>query len=82
MAIYTFRNTETDEIFEVNIRMSDYDQYKIDNPTHERYHASAPAFADSVRIGVKKTDNGFKEVLQRIHEKTAGSQLNKTTNQI
>lgn len=41
------------------------------------YHA--PLFGDPVRLGVSKTDNGFKEVLQRIHERTAGSQLDKTS---
>jgi putative FmdB family regulatory protein len=37
----------------------------------------SPAFGDAVRLGVKKPDKGFKEVLQKIHEKTPGSILNK-----
>jgi hypothetical protein len=37
---------------------------------------------DAHRIGVRKTDAGFKEVLQRIHEKTPGSELNKTARQL
>jgi hypothetical protein len=28
MTTYTFRNTETDEIFDVQMRMSEYDEYK------------------------------------------------------
>ena len=41
---------------------------------------SGSSFIDPVRLGVRRPDQGFKEVLQRIHEKTAGSTLNKTTN--
>lgn len=32
-------------------------------------------WADAARMGVKTTDNGFKEVLSRIHEKSPGSNL-------
>jgi hypothetical protein len=82
MPTYVFQNTETKEIFEKVLKMSEFDQYKLDNPTHIRFHNSAPAFADPVRIGVRKTDTGFKEVLQKIHEKTAGSTLNTHSSQI
>jgi hypothetical protein len=30
-------------------------------------------------MGVKRIDNGFKEVLQKIHSKTPGSIMNRTT---
>lgn len=37
----------------------------------------APAMGDAVRLGVTKIDNGFKEVLQRIHAANGrGSNLN------
>jgi putative FmdB family regulatory protein len=35
----------------------------------------APGLVDPVRIGLRKPDSGFKEVLQKIHEKTPGSRL-------
>ena len=35
----------------------------------------AVSFGDPVKLGLKKPDNSFKEVLQKIHSKTAGSQL-------
>ena len=82
MPTYKFRNTETNEIFEKVMKMSELDSYKQQNPTHESYIDSAPPIADSVRIGARKKDSGFKEVLQRIHEKTPGSQLNQTSSQI
>jgi hypothetical protein len=37
---------------------------------------------DPVRVGARKMDTGFKEVLQRVHEKTPGSELNKLSSQI
>ena len=37
----------------------------------------APPMGDSVRLGITRPDNGFREVLSKIHEKTPGSTLNK-----
>lgn len=82
MPTYVFKNTETNEIFEKIMKISEYDQYKLDNPTHERYHDTAPPTGDPVRLGVTKKDTGFKEVLQRVHEKTPGSKLNNFSSQI
>jgi putative FmdB family regulatory protein len=37
----------------------------------------APVMGDAVRLGITRTDNGFKEVLQRIHAANGvGSNLN------
>lgn len=76
MPTYKFRNTETQEIFEVVMKIADFDQYKLDNPTHERYYdGQAPSMGDSVRLGLRKPDSGFKEVLHKIHERAPGSQI-------
>lgn len=40
------------------------------------YGAGAPALGDPVRLGITRPDNGFRDVLRRIHEKTPGSILN------
>jgi len=83
MPTYLMKNTETGEIFEINCRMSEYDQYKLDNPTHERhYDGYAPSVGDPVRLGVRKMDTGFKEVLQKIKEKTTYADFDKTSSQI
>lgn len=79
MPIYTFRDKESLEEFDKFMKIADREQFLIDNPNLEVV-IGAPAIADSVRIGVKKADNGFKEVLQKIHSKTAGSKLNTSTN--
>lgn len=78
MPVYDFRNKDTGEIFERVMKISEKEQYLSENPNIEMYFKVAPGMADSVRIGVRKADNGFKEVLQKIHQKTPGSQLNRT----
>lgn len=80
MPTYEFRNKETGEVTEVFMKMSSKDQYLIDNPHLEQTMTKAPAFAGD-HITIRK-DTGFKEVLQKIHEKTPGSQLNKVSTQI
>jgi hypothetical protein len=80
MPTYSFRNKETGEIHDEIMRISARDQYLLDNPHLESIITSAPAFAGD-HITLKK-DTGFKEVLQKIHERTPGSQLDKTSSQI
>lgn len=42
----------------------------------------APGIGDTVRMGLRKPDDGFKEVLQKIHEKTPGSRLKDSSSYI
>ena len=80
MPTYDFRNKETGEVTEHIMRMSELDIFKEANPHLEQTITRAPAFAGD-HITIKK-DTGFKEVLQRIHSLTPGSQLDKTSSQI
>lgn len=80
MPTYDFRNKDTGEVFEKVMKIADKEQYLIDNPHLEQTITTAPAFAGD-HIILKK-DTGFKEVLQRVHEKTPGSQLNQLSSQI
>jgi len=82
MPTYDFRNKETGEIVERIMSVSAKEEFLKENPQFESYHGGAPVMMDPVRLGVRRPDQGFKEVLQRIHEKTAGSQLNKTSRDI
>jgi CHASE3 domain sensor protein len=80
MPTYDFKNKETGEVFEKIMKIADKEQYLLDNPHLEQTITTAPAFAGD-HIILKK-DTGFKEVLQRVHEKTPGSQLNQLSSQI
>jgi hypothetical protein len=80
MPTYSFRNKDTGEIHDEFMRISAKEQFLLDNPQLESTITGAPAFVGD-HITIKK-DTGFKEVLQRIHSLTPGSQLNKTSSQI
>ena len=38
--------------------------------------SGAPSLGDPVRLGIRKPDQGFKEVMQKIHSNNPGSNLN------
>jgi len=82
MPTYTFRNKETGEQYDKFMSIAAREELLNSDLNLETIITSAPALGDPVRLGITKTDNGFKEVLQKIHSKTAGSQLNKTTRQL
>lgn len=50
--------------------IADRTQYLLDNPDLEITFLSAPAMGDSYRMGMKKPDSGFNEVLSKIIERT------------
>ena len=76
MPTYTFRNKDTGEEFDIFMKIAEREQYLSDNPHIESIIGGPPAIGDPVRLGVRKVDGGFKEVLQKIHTKTPGSRLN------
>lgn len=77
MPVYSFKDKITNEIFDVTLRISDYDNYVTSNPDVERYIDSVPSIVGGV--GGIKSDNGFKEVLSKVAEAHPNSALaNKT----
>lgn len=76
MPMYTFRDTESNEIFDIFLSLKEYDLYKEEHPGHERYFdaASIPSLVSGVSV-TGKTDDGFKEVLSKISEAHPGSNL-------
>lgn len=75
MPTYNFRNKDTGETFEKFMSISAREQYLQENPNIESLISGAPMVCDPVRVGVRKKDSGFKEVLQKIHSRAPGSQL-------
>lgn len=82
MPTYAFRDKVTGDVTEKFMSISSREDYLKENPHLEPIINGAPMICDPVRIGARKLDTGFKEVLQRIHEKTPGSQLNKSSTQL
>lgn len=82
MPTYVFRNKETGEQFEKILKISELDSFRAENPQLETV-IQAVAFGDPTKLSTtRKYDSGFKEVLQKIHERTPGSELNKTSSQL
>ena len=58
------------------------EEYLKQNPQLETMVNGAPMICDPVRVGARKMDTGFKEVLQKIHSRAPGSTLNQGSSQI
>lgn len=75
MPTYNFQHKTTGEVIEKTLKISERDEWLNNNLDWQQIHLGAPAMGDSVRLGIRKNDNGFREVLQKIHEKAPGSIL-------
>ena len=79
MPLYEFRNKETGEVFERFMSIASREEYLKENQDVEPV-LSAPPLMDPVTLGVRRPDQGFKEVLQRIDKLTPGSKLKTNSN--
>ena len=82
MPTYSFRDKTTGEVFDKFMRIAERDEFLTQNPNFESVITCAPAFTGDHITAVKKYDTGFKEVLQKIHERSPGSTLNKGSAQL
>jgi len=73
MPTYTFRNTNTGEIFEERMKIAELQEYKETHPELE-ICVEMPIVGDPVHLGVKKIDSGFRDVLHSIAERTPGGE--------
>jgi hypothetical protein len=74
MPTYTFRNKDTEEIFDKIMSWNSREEYLKKNPNLEVV-MGAPAMGDVVRLGIRKPDQGFNEVLSKIHAANYKSNL-------
>jgi hypothetical protein len=73
MPQYEFKNTETGEITEVTLRISEYDEWKENNPQWERYHSSnsAPKLVSGTKSAMTIAGKDWESHLKNI-KKSAG----------
>lgn len=78
--IYEFQCDDCETVFAVHCSMADrlnpHPCTSCNSTNNHQVILGAPALGDSVRLGVRRTDDGFKEVLAKVHEKTYKSNLN------
>jgi hypothetical protein len=84
MPTYQFLNSNTNEVEEHTMKMSELDKFKGDNPHLERYFSAQnlPGLGDAMRMnlpgygqGVAAFENG---VINRIKETVPGNTLHKS----
>jgi len=68
MPTYDFRNKETGEILEKRMKISEKESWLKDNPEYEYVMLGAPSIGDPIRLGLRKPDQGFREVLSKAKE--------------
>jgi len=72
MPIYSVMNINTEEVFEVNMKFTEFEQYLKDNSHFKQIFTKFPGIGDPVRLGKRKPDDGFRDVLrdvQHYHKK-------------
>ena len=74
MPTYTYRNIKTGEVFDKIMKIAEKEQFLLDNPDLESI-IGAPAMGDSVRLGIRRPDDGFREVLSKISDANYKSNL-------
>lgn len=63
MPVYSFRNVNTNEEFEDTMRSDELKEYLVENAELKQIFVKFPGTVDSVRIGVRKVDSSFNDVL-------------------
>jgi hypothetical protein len=73
MPNYTYQNTETGEVVELSMTISEMVEFEKTNTTMERVYSKV-SIADPTNIGITKPSNDFqKYVLGKIKAKTPGA---------
>jgi len=73
MPTYIIKDTKTNKIEEVFMFMSELDEFLKTNP-EKHIVPQAPAIVSGV-AGLRKIDNGFRDVLKKIKSKHRGSTI-------
>jgi hypothetical protein len=63
---YTFKDLNSGEEVTTIMSMNEREEFVANNPHMQQVIHSAPAIGDSIRLGLKKPDNGFRDRLKEI----------------
>ena len=76
MPTYEFENKNTGEVFEEIMSIAAKEEYLVDNPHIQQIFTVAPPLGDIHRLGMKKPDDGFRDVLRNIKKLNPRSKVN------
>lgn len=74
MPIYQFQHRDTGDVIDVPMPMADRDAYAAAHPELERLYTQMPAIVSGVD-GLRRCDEGFKDILRRIKRHNPGSTI-------
>ena len=66
MPNYNFKNAITGEEFTEFMSMKDKDNLLEQNKDIVQMLSGPPGFGDSIKMGLKKPDDGFRDILRRV----------------
>lgn len=66
MPRYTFQDITTQEVSEIEMKISELDSFKQKNQNLKQLIVGMPAIGDSVRLGLKKPDSEFRDILKNV----------------
>lgn len=67
MPTYSFRNIEDGSEFDLSLTMSEREKYLEENKGKViQILTKSPSLGDPIRLGLKKPDGGFRDVLREI----------------
>ncbi len=76
MPTYNFRHKTTQEIIEKLLSLKERSEFLSNNPQYEQVHLSGPALGDPIRLGFKKVDDTFRDILKERKRKNHRSTIN------
>lgn len=74
MPTYDFKNEETGETVTHYLSFKEREEFLENNPQYKQVLA-APAFGDSVRLGIRRHDDNFNDVLKNVKSHHRGSTI-------
>lgn len=78
MPIYQFKNKETGEVVEKNLRISELDDWKKDNPAFESYFSSAPGLVSDSQTPLRRAGTEWRNHLDAIKKRSGRTNTIKT----
>ena len=67
MPTYSFRNNETQEVFDQFFKsIAAKEEFLVNNPHLQQVHTSSTPTVDPVRLGLRKPDDTFRDILKQV----------------
>ncbi len=74
MPTYTFQHIETEEQKTILLSLAEREKFIKENTDYFQV-LSTPSFGDSIRLGIRKHDNTFNDMLKRMKKNHLGSTI-------